>query len=154
VNAALRWFVVVLALLGAAFALTPEQEARVQQLGSTLRCPVCRGLPLTESPNDLSEQMLREVRRQVEQGRTNDEIYAYFAARYGAEVLLEPPRRGVTLALWVLPVVVFAAGAVVLTRFLRRASSSGAPAEAPATDEAYVQRVQRDLHGDAREVRE
>ncbi|WP_084474465.1 cytochrome c-type biogenesis protein, partial [Deinococcus pimensis] len=93
--------------------LTPQQETRAQRVGDNLRCPVCRGLPITESPNDLSAQMMREVRDQVAAGRSDDQIYDYFAARFGDTVLLDPPRRGVTLLLWLVPLAALALGALL-----------------------------------------
>ena len=84
-------------------ALSPAQEARAQAIGRTIRCPVCQGLPITESPSDLSQQMLRELREQVGAGQDADQITTYFAARYGDTVLLDPPRRGANLLLWLGP---------------------------------------------------
>jgi len=81
-------------------ALTAAQEARAQAVGRTIRCPVCQGLPITESPSDLSQSMLRDLRGQVAAGRSDDQITTYFAQRYGDTVLLDPPRRGVNLLLW------------------------------------------------------
>lgn len=84
-------------------ALSPAQETRAQAIGRTIRCPVCQGLPITESPSDLSQQMLRELREQVGAGQDADQITGYFAARYGDTVLLDPPRRGANLLLWLGP---------------------------------------------------
>lgn len=83
--------------------LSTAQEAQAQAIGRTIRCPVCQGLPITESPSDLSRQMLRELREQVGAGQNADQITTYFAARYGDTVLLDPPRRGVNLLLWLGP---------------------------------------------------
>lgn len=134
---ALGWF----PARAAAPPLTPPQEARALRLGDTLRCPVCRGLPITESPNELSAQMLREVREQVAAGRSDDQIYAYFAARFGENVLLNPPKRGLNLALWTLPALALAFGAFLLARFLRGASKP--QEEAPSAE--LLARVERDL---------
>lgn len=132
-----------LALLSLAFAagLSPAQEARARHLGDTLRCPVCRGLPITESPNEISAQMLRDVRQQVAAGRSDEQIYAYFAARFGENVLLDPPKRGLNLTLWVLPALALLLGAALLARYLRGASRS--VPEAPSPE--LLARVQRDL---------
>ncbi len=137
--------VLMLGSLTLAAALTPAQESRAQRIGDQIRCPVCRGLPVTESPNELSTEMLREIREQVAAGRTDDQIYAYFASRFGENVLLNPPRRGLTLALWVLPVVALLGGAYGLARYLRSASRTPQGA-----DPALLARVDRDLQGGGR----
>ena len=134
----------LLTVCGVAFAVTlsPAQESRAQRIGDQIRCPVCRGLPVTESPNELSTEMLREIREQVAAGRSDEQIYAYFASRFGENVLLNPPRRGLTLALWIVPFIALAGGAYALARYLR--SASRAP-EAP--DATLLARVERDLQG-------
>ena len=81
---------------------------------------MCQGLPITESPSDLSQQMLRDLREQVVAGRSRDQITGYFAARYGDTVLLDPPRRGVNLLLWLGPLLAFVLGGGWLLGYLRR----------------------------------
>ncbi|WP_051935623.1 cytochrome c-type biogenesis protein [Deinococcus sp. YIM 77859] len=137
-------------LLSASLALTPEQEARTERLGRNLRCPICTGLPITESTNDLSAQMLREVREQVAAGRSDREIYDYFAARYGNLVLLDPPKEGSNLLLWGAPIVALAAGGAVLWRFLRcrRPAGAAAPYVTEEPFDPYLAEVQRQTRRD------
>lgn len=121
--------------------LSAAQEARALRLGDTLRCPVCRGVPITESPNELSAQMLRSVREQVAAGQSDAQIYAYFAVRFGENVLLDPPKQGLNLTLWALPALALAFGAVALIRYLRAAGR--APIDTP--DDDLLSRVERDV---------
>lgn len=122
-----RWIRTVLAvvlLLGSvtvAQPLSSAQEAQAQAIGRTIRCPVCQGLPITESPSDLSQQMLRELREKVVAGQNADQITTYFAARYGDTVLLDPPRRGVNLLLWLGPLAALLLGGWWLLGYLKRA---------------------------------
>lgn len=134
-------------LLSAATALTPAQESRAERLGNNLRCPICTGVPITESTNDISREMLRDVREQVAAGRSDREVYSYFAARYGNFVLLDPPKEGSNLVLWGAPLAALAAGGAVLWGFLRRRRAAGEGATPiPAPDEPfdpYLAEVQR-----------
>ncbi|WP_019585768.1 cytochrome c-type biogenesis protein [Deinococcus apachensis] len=133
-------------LLSASLALTPAQEARAQHLGSNLRCPICTGVPITESPNDISREMLREVREQVAAGRSDRDVYAYFAARYGNFVLLDPPKEGSNLLLWGAPLAALAAGGAVLWGFLYRKRSAPEATALLSADEPfdpYLAEVQR-----------
>ncbi len=109
--------------------LTASQEAQAQAIGRTIRCPVCQGLPITESPSDLSQQMLRELREQVVAGQNADQITSYFAARYGDTVLLDPPRRGVNLLLWLGPLAALLLGGWWLLGYLKRAKGAVVPTE-------------------------
>lgn len=130
--------------------LSPAQEAQAQAIGRTIRCPVCQGLPITESPSDLSQQMLRELREQVGEGRTADQITSYFAARYGDTVLLDPPRRGANLLLWIGPLVAALAGGGWLLVHLRRTAGGPARPESDDTDDetdGYLAQVRAEVRG-------
>ena len=109
--------------------LTAPQEAQAQAIGRTIRCPVCQGLPITESPSELSQQMLRELREQVVAGQNANQITSYFAARYGDTVLLDPPRRGVNLLLWLGPLAALLLGGWWLLGYLKRAKGMAAAME-------------------------
>ncbi|MDB5046816.1 MAG: cytochrome biosis protein [Deinococcus sp.] len=136
----------------AAAPLTPQQEAQARQIAVNIRCPICTGVPITESTNDISREMLRDVREQVAAGRSARDVYAYFAARYGNFVLLDPPKEGSNLLLWGAPLAALGGGGAVLWLFLRR--RQGAPASAgpqiteQATDEPFdpfLAEVRREL---------
>ena len=135
-------------LFSAASALTPAQQSRAERLGDNLRCPICTGVPITESTNDISREMLRDVREQVAAGRSDREVYRYFAARYGNFVLLDPPKEGSNLLLWGAPVAALAAGGAVLWGVLRRRRPAGevVAAQVPGTEapfDPYLAEVQR-----------
>ena len=115
--------------------LSSAQEAQAQAIGRTIRCPVCQGLPITESPSDLSQQMLRELREQVGAGQNADQITTYFAARYGDTVLLDPPRRGANLLLWLGPLAALLLGGWWLAGSVKGRGRGGAPPESDDTDE-------------------
>ncbi len=140
-------------LLSVSLALTPEQEARAKSVGSNLRCPICTGVPITESTNDISREMLRDVREQVAAGRSDRDIYAYFSARYGNFVLLDPPKEGAGALLWGAPLLALAGGGVVLWAFLRKRNAATTPAPEPVAEEPFdpfLAQVRRDTRRDDR----
>jgi cytochrome c-type biogenesis protein CcmH len=97
-------------------------DNQVRRIGNELRCPVCGGSAITESPSDFARSMLAEVRAQVEAGKSEREIYNYFSSKYGNTVLLKPPFEGVNLLVWLLPIAVLFFGAYVLWSYLKRSS--------------------------------
>jgi len=107
-------------------------EAAVRAVASQLRCVVCQGLSIQDSPSDLAREMKQIVRDQLAAGRTPDEVKDYFVARYGEWILLDPPARGFNLAVHVLPVLGLLGGAVVVAVLLRRWTR--APAEEGSAD--------------------
>jgi cytochrome c-type biogenesis protein CcmH len=110
-------------------------EALTRSVAAQLRCPVCQGLSLADSPSELALEMKDVVREQLRAGRTPDDVKSYFVAKYGEWILLEPPRRGINLLAYVLPAVALAAGLGVIWIALHRWTSGPPPAEElPASD--------------------
>ncbi|WP_219418039.1 cytochrome c-type biogenesis protein [Pseudonocardia nigra] len=136
--------VTVVTLLTAA-APAPD---RVQELSERLRCPVCKSVSIAESPSETAAAMRQAVTEQVAAGRTDEEIVDYFRARYGDWALLDPPRRGTTLLVWLVPLGAAAVGALlVMTRVRRRPEmpDEELPAATRERLDAAVDRVRADL---------
>jgi cytochrome c-type biogenesis protein CcmH len=129
---------------GIVSAAGPDVEERVREIASELRCVVCQNLSVADSPSDLAKEMRNLVREQVEQGKSREEVQAYFVSRYGEYVLLSPPKRGFNLLVWGLPFLAIAAGGVVVY-FVARRWTEQAPVEHPTVDPAYAERVRREL---------
>ena len=95
-------------------------DASVRAVASELRCPVCQGESIEDSPSGLAQEMRAVVREQLAAGKTPDEVKAYFAGKYGEWILLQPRASGWNLIVYVLPVAALLAGAAVVVRLTRR----------------------------------
>ena len=73
------------------------------QIGLLLRCPVCQGMPIAESPAEMAQAMMTRIRELHQEGKSKDEIIEYFIDRYGEWVLLEPKAEGLSWLVWVMP---------------------------------------------------
>ena len=87
---------------------------RARSLASRLRCPVCQAESVADSPSQTAQEMNALIAQQVREGRSDKEILAFFRQRYGNWILLDPPARGATLWLWVLPGAALVVGAMVV----------------------------------------
>jgi cytochrome c-type biogenesis protein CcmH len=121
----------------------PDVEQRTREIASELRCVVCQNLSVADSPSDLAKEMRNLVREQVEQGKSREEIFEYFTSRYGEFVLLSPTRRGFNLLVWGLPFLAIVLGAGFVYLLVRRWTRQ--PAEEPAVERAYMDRVRQEL---------
>ena len=92
--------------------LTTDQ--RVYQLSQQLMCPVCDGQTLDQSQAQLSLDMQSVIERKIENGESNAEIRDYFVARYGEVVLASPDAGGFNIIAWVMPVIIFVGGALLV----------------------------------------
>lgn len=133
--------------------LAPALEARVQTLGKELRCAVCQGLSVSDSPSSMARAQLDKIRELVSEGKTDQEVRDYFVARYGEWVLLQPKVAENPLV-WLGPVVLLLGGAFVIYRQVRREPSpAAAAASAPVTpaaastdsEDPYLAAVRREL---------
>jgi cytochrome c-type biogenesis protein CcmH len=98
----------------------PALEARAIRLADQLRCPVCQGLSIHDSPSPLAQDMKDLIRSQVAGGATDDEVRQYFISKYGEWVLLEPKPSGFNLLVYILPALGLLAGAAFIFFAVRR----------------------------------
>jgi cytochrome c-type biogenesis protein CcmH len=114
----------------------PELEQRVLRLTNELRCLVCQNQTIADSNAELAVDLRKQVREQLKQGKSEQEILDYMVNRYGDFVLYRPPVKAQTLVLWLGPFVLMASGLFILLRFLRQRRKTEAAAAPEKLDEA------------------
>jgi cytochrome c-type biogenesis protein CcmH len=136
----------LLGALALAGALAPSARAQerpldrqVFEIANELRCPTCVSESVGQSSSAIAREMRTIIQEQLEAGATRGEILAFFQARYGDWILLDPPKRGVNLVVWLLPVAAALGGVTLLGVLLRRWRAAGAaPVQADPEDVARV----------------
>jgi cytochrome c-type biogenesis protein CcmH len=104
-------------------------EARTSAVASQLRCPVCQGLSIQDSPSELAQSMRAVVRDQLAQGKSPDEVKAYFISKYGEWILLAPQPQGFNLVAYAVPLLVVLGGGTLIALAVRRWTAAPPPAE-------------------------
>jgi len=97
----------------------PTPEDRVNSLGERIKCPVCQGVTIAESPSKTAQTMMAITREKVAAGWTDDQIIQYFEDRYNTAILVDPPFSGKTLFVWLLPGVALIAGVALILSKMR-----------------------------------
>ena len=113
--------------LATVLSRTGSLDDRARAIDRQLRCPTCQGLPIADSPATSAAQMRSLVREQLAAGASDDDVRAFFVARYGRWILLDPPASGPDLVLWFAPAAILASGSVLVVR-RSRAHGPGAAA--------------------------
>lgn len=126
----------------------PALEARARAISRELRCLVCQNQSIDDSDAALARDLRILVRERLAAGDSDSGIRAFVADRYGDFVLLRPPFRAATYALWLGPAALLAAGAAAAGLWLRRRrAASGAEAALDAGERRRVARLMDEDRG-------
>ena len=106
----------------------PKLEARLVDISQELRCLVCQNESLASSHAELADDLRREVRDLIRQGKSDQEIKDFLVARYGDFVLYRPEVKPLTWVLWFGPFLLLLVAAVFLGVYLRQRRQLAQPA--------------------------
>lgn len=144
----------VLALFVAVFSLPAFAQEnlvvtmdQVNNVAHKLYCPVCPNETLEACQTQACAQWRAEIRSQLEQGQTEQEVINSFVRRFGERVLgtpQDPAMRALALATpFVIAGIALTVGVWTLTRWRRpQAAVSAVPA---ASADPYRDQLERDL---------
>ena len=91
-----------------------RQELRARNISKNIRCMVCQNQSIDESNAPLAKDLRVLIRNKIKEGNKDKEIYQFLTDRYGDFILLKPPIKSSTLALWFLPFIFFAFGIFII----------------------------------------
>ncbi|MCB9735089.1 MAG: cytochrome c-type biogenesis protein CcmH [Deltaproteobacteria bacterium] len=135
-------------------------EERSWALDLGIRCPVCQGQAIAESPAESAKHMKRQVRAMVAAGYSDDQVMSYLEHSYGEFIRLRPRAEGLNLLVWALPLTALALGTLIAVVVMRRRGRLTPPAPGaaaatatrpPAVDPAlapWLAQVRRETEGD------
>ena len=144
------------ALLSAPAALAqpaadPAQEKEAKQIEAMVIAPCCWSQQVSVHQSPAADEVRKDIRKQIAEGKTRQQILDAYLAQYGERILAEPPARGFTRTLYVLPVLLLVLSGVVLsfvvTRMARQPALAGGSAEPPAAEsrDAYGEKLNEEL---------
>lgn len=129
---------VVLAKDAVPLADDPVTEQRLITISEEMRCLVCQNESLAGSRSDLANDLRREIRNLIQEGKTDEQIRAFMVERYGDFVLYRPPVKPITWLLWIGPFAILLAGIVGLLMYLRRRNREVAGVTLSAEDNRRI----------------
>lgn len=128
----------------------PPTDDDVNRVAKQLFCPVCENTPLDVCPTEACKQWRALIREKLADGWSDDQIKQYFVEQYGARVLSEPPRQGWYWLVYIVPVVLFGIGIVIMYRAFQSMRKPLAAEDAEAlpaaqVEDDYLRRVEEEL---------
>ena len=102
----------------------PVTEQRLISISEEMRCLVCQNESLAGSRSDLANDLRREIRTLIKEGKSDDQIRNFMVERYGDFVLYRPPVKPITWLLWIGPFIILLMGIAGLLTYLRRRNNA------------------------------
>jgi cytochrome c-type biogenesis protein CcmH len=98
--------------IGAGHGKPPSLYQRTLQVAGEYRCPVCAGESVAASQAPEAVEIRQLVEHWLQEGDSQATIRSFLVHDYGLSILERPPASGVTVLVWILPLV---AGALAIT---------------------------------------
>ena len=117
----------------------PVVEGRLKVLAEELRCLVCQNQTIADSHAPLALDLRNQIRTQIAQGKTDDQIRTYMVERYGDFVLYKPPFKATTMLLWVGPFALVVGGIGLFLVLVRRKRNAEKPPEIAPEERAKLE---------------
>jgi cytochrome c-type biogenesis protein CcmH len=149
-----RCLIALLALIFGLFvsnSVADDIDKESREISYLLMCPVCEGQTVAESNSQLANQMRAIIREKLLEGKSKDEIIAYFVSRYGETILGAPPAKGANWLLWTLPAVALLVGGLIIGLFIYKSKeqsekSQDGPQKPPTQSEPqYIEKLDKEL---------
>ena len=100
--------------------LASEKSLDINQIYKNLRCLVCQGQSISDSNSEFAQTVKLVVKDLLKEGKSEDEIYAFMADKYGDWIVYKPQFNRQNFLLWSLPYLVLAGGALIIFFLIRR----------------------------------
>ena len=91
-----------------------KQELRARNISKNIRCMICQNQSIDESNAPLAKDLRILIRSKIKEGRKDEEIYKFLTDRYGDFIMLKPPFKLSTFALWILPFLFLVIGILIV----------------------------------------
>ena len=94
--------------------LADEKDIKVDKISKNLRCLICQGQSVYDSQSDFAISVRNLIRKKIEVGNSDEDIYEYLKDKYGDWIMYEPELDKKTLLLWILPLILFVFGGLLI----------------------------------------
>ena len=108
------------------FLVTNFSELRSDEINDVLknkilkniRCLICQGQSVYDSESEFASSIKLIVDRKINEGLKEKQIYQFLREKYGDWVIFDPQLNKKTYVLWLLPLLLFLLGGVIMRKKL------------------------------------
>ena len=93
---------------------TENKDDLVNKISKNIRCLICQGQSIYDSQSDFSISMRLLIKKKIEEGLNEKEIYDFLKDKYGDWISYEPEFNKKTFILWIMPILLFIIGGAIL----------------------------------------
>ena len=113
----LKFFILILIILN--FNLVHAKTKSLdEKITKNLRCLICQGQSVYDSDSEFANSLKTLVDVKINEGFSENQIYNYFRDKYGEWILYDPIFHKNTYFLWLLPLLMFFLGGVIIFKKL------------------------------------
>ena len=94
--------------------LAEERTSKIDKISKNLRCLICQGQSVYDSQSDFAISVRDLIRKKIEDGNSDEDIYEYLKNKYGDWIMYEPELDKKTALLWILPLILFVFGGLLI----------------------------------------
>ena len=96
--------------------LADYKISKVDSISKNLRCLICQGQSVYDSQSEFAISVKDLIKKKIEEGNSDNDIYEYLKNKYGDWIMYEPELDKKTLLLWILPLILFVFGGLLIFR--------------------------------------
>ena len=85
-----------------------------------IRCLICQGQSVYDSESDFASSIKLVVDKKINKGVSEEQIYEFLRKRYGEWVIYDPQLNKNTYVLWLLPLLMFLLGGVIIFNKIKK----------------------------------
>jgi len=89
------------------------------KITKNLRCLICQGQSVYDSDSDFANSLKIVVKKKIDEGMLEDDIYEFLKIKYGDWILYDPELDKKTYILWLLPLLLFLIGGAIILKNLK-----------------------------------
>ena len=116
----LNFFIIITYIFFVTSTYSNESQTKLLNVYKNLRCLVCQGQSIADSNSDFAATIKLVVQDQINEEKTNEEIYKFLISKYGEWIAYKPTFNRGNLVLWVLPYLIFIAGGLIIFIIIKK----------------------------------